>query len=197
MYADVCSWQFAYHFVLCTWVESSNVDKLPCWRTKVPRRWWDSKPGSQRESRVNTPIYHDTSSILILYDVKHSLNRSYVKTISMNRIIGIWDLFIIIFFRGGGEHFGSYCPNSRQPLKISMSGSNVGGGGGGGGGPLVYVFFAHPKLDIILYPSIGVGVQELLQVTLDKIFRTSKKKMEREKKAFPDSLPELYSTLPE
>ena len=23
---------------LYTWVESSNVDKLPCWRTKVPRR---------------------------------------------------------------------------------------------------------------------------------------------------------------
>ena len=43
---------------LYTWVESSNVDKLPCWRTKVPRRWWDSNPGSQRESRVNTPIYH-------------------------------------------------------------------------------------------------------------------------------------------
>ena len=47
---------------LYTWVESSNVDKLPCWRTKVPRQWWDSNPGSQRESRVNTSIYHGTST---------------------------------------------------------------------------------------------------------------------------------------
>ena len=47
---------------LYTWVASSNVDKLPCWRTKVPRRWWDSNPGFQRESRVNTPLYHDTST---------------------------------------------------------------------------------------------------------------------------------------
>ena len=52
---------------LYTWVESSNVDKLRCWRTKVPRRWWDSNTGSQRESRVNTPIYHENLQLNCCY----------------------------------------------------------------------------------------------------------------------------------
>ena len=49
-----------------TWVESSNVDKVSCWRTKVPGdSAWDSNPGSQRESRAVTPLYHGTSSSFI------------------------------------------------------------------------------------------------------------------------------------
>ena len=44
---------------LYTGVETSNVDTLPCWRTKVHRD--GGIRGSQRESPVNTPIYHDTT----------------------------------------------------------------------------------------------------------------------------------------
>ena len=46
---------------LYTWVESSNVDKLPCWRTKVPRRWWDSNPGSS--VRVEWILHYTTTPV--------------------------------------------------------------------------------------------------------------------------------------
>ena len=37
--------------------QQCGVDKLPCWRTKVPWRWWDSNPDSQRESSEYSNIY--------------------------------------------------------------------------------------------------------------------------------------------
>ena len=52
---------------LYTWVESSNVDKLPCWRTKVHGDGEIRTPGSRRESRVNAPIYHNTFLIYLSY----------------------------------------------------------------------------------------------------------------------------------
>ena len=40
-----------------TWVESSNVDKVPCWRTKSARHWRESNPQPfDPESRVQSNI---------------------------------------------------------------------------------------------------------------------------------------------
>ena len=42
---------------LYIWVESSNVDKVPCWRTKVPRYGRESNPEPfDSESRVQSNI---------------------------------------------------------------------------------------------------------------------------------------------
>ena len=42
---------------LYTWVESSNVDKVSCWRTKSARHWWESNPEPfDPESRVQSNI---------------------------------------------------------------------------------------------------------------------------------------------
>ena len=46
---------------LYTWVESNNVDKVSCWRTKSARHWRESNPEPfDPESRVQS-IYHGTS----------------------------------------------------------------------------------------------------------------------------------------
>ena len=49
---------------LYTWVESSNVDKVSCWRTKSARHWRESNPQPLIQSQGFNPIYHGTSTIL-------------------------------------------------------------------------------------------------------------------------------------
>ena len=44
-------------YTKCTWVESSNVDKVSCWRTKSARHWRESNPEPfDPESRVQSNI---------------------------------------------------------------------------------------------------------------------------------------------
>ena len=47
---------------LYTWVESSNVDKVPCWRTKVPGIDGNRTRNPLIQSQGFNPIYHGTST---------------------------------------------------------------------------------------------------------------------------------------
>ena len=63
---------------LCTWVESSNVDKLPCWRTTVHGDGEIRTRDLSDESRVNTPIipqHPHTITHSCLKQVTYSLNK--------------------------------------------------------------------------------------------------------------------------
>ena len=51
---------------LYTWVESSNVDKVSCWRTKSARHWRESNRNPLNQSQGFNPIYHGTS-VFIYY----------------------------------------------------------------------------------------------------------------------------------
>ena len=46
---------------LYTWVESSNVDKVSCWRTKSARHWRESNSQPLIQSQGFNPIYQGTS----------------------------------------------------------------------------------------------------------------------------------------
>ena len=48
---------------LYTWVESSNVDKVSCWRTKVPGIDGNRTRNPLIQSQGFTPIYHGTSTL--------------------------------------------------------------------------------------------------------------------------------------
>ena len=71
-----------------------------------------------------------------------------------------------------------------------------GWGRGGGGDSCTFFFFFCPRARncIFIYPSIGVGVHELLQVISDKIFWQAKKK---KKRGGGEVLPEFGRNLPE
>ena len=52
---------------LYTWLESSNVDKVSCWRTKVPGIDGNRTRNPLIQSQGFTPIYHGTSTYLDTY----------------------------------------------------------------------------------------------------------------------------------
>ena len=79
---------------LYTWVESSNVDKVPCWRTKVPRYRRESNPEPfDSESRVQSNIprhlhHYWTIPLNILY-VQY-LHFSTHRTVTLNAELLLW-----------------------------------------------------------------------------------------------------------
>ena len=58
---------------LYTWVESSNVDRVSCWRTKVPGIDGNRTRNPLIQSQGFTPIYHGTSTQY--YAISESLMR--------------------------------------------------------------------------------------------------------------------------
>ena len=61
---------------LYTWVESSNVDKLPCWRTKVPRRMVRFEPRAL-SVRVEWILHYTTTRPPVIKNIfrNHKVER--------------------------------------------------------------------------------------------------------------------------
>ena len=66
---------------LYTWVESSNVDKVSCWRTKVPGTDGNRTRNPLIQSQGFTPIYHSISTLL------PKINRPSIEPIKKNGTI--------------------------------------------------------------------------------------------------------------
>ena len=71
---------------LYTWVESSNVDKVSCWRTKVPGINGNRTHNPLIQSQGFTPIYHGTF-ILVMKWRFHSL----IKNVVLFNTLWSWD----------------------------------------------------------------------------------------------------------
>ena len=67
---------------LYTWVESSNVDKVSCWRTTVPGIDGNRTRNPLIQSQGFTPIYHGTST--------HHLEEWFIITLCMFLILAYY-----------------------------------------------------------------------------------------------------------